>query len=339
MEQTLQQLKQTALAKLETISDPDSLEALRVAYLGRKGRLTMLIRSIKELPVEGRPRMGKMTNQLKVELQNRFDEVLNSLQARSAERKAREEAIDVTLPGISFSRGRKHPVAATLDEIIEVFSGLGFKLESGPEIESEYYNFDALNMPADHPARDMQDTLYLKRGLLLRTHTSPVQIRTMEKTEPPLRMICAGKAFRADTADASHSPMFHQLEGLMVDRKVSLAELKGILTEFAHQIFGEKTRLRFRPSFFPFTEPSAEVDISCVVCNGTGCPLCSRRGWLEILGAGMVDPEVFKAVGYDPEKYTGFAFGMGIERIAMLKYGINDIRLFYENDLRFLHQF
>jgi phenylalanyl-tRNA synthetase alpha chain len=339
MDQTLQELKQLALAELETVSDPDSLDNLRVAYLGRKGRLTLLIRSIKELPVEDRPRMGKVTNQLKVELQNRFDEVLNSLQARAAERKAREEAIDVTLPGISFSRGRKHPVAATLDEIIEVFSGLGFKLESGPEIETEYYNFDGLNMPADHPARDMQDTLYLKGGSLLRTHTSPVQIRTMEKTEPPLRMICAGKAFRADTADASHSPMFHQLEGLMVDRKVTLADLKGILTEFAHQIFGESTRLRFRPSFFPFTEPSAEVDISCVVCNGEGCPLCSRRGWLEILGAGMVDPEVFKAVGYDPEKYTGFAFGMGIERIAMLKYGINDIRLFYENDLRFLHQF
>jgi len=339
MDQILQELKQAALTELETVSDPDSLDELRVTYPGRKGRLTLLIRSIKELPIADRPRMGKATNQLKVELQNRFDEVLNSLQSRAAERKVSEEAIDVTLPGISFSRGRKHPVAATLDEIISVFSGLGFKLESGPEIETEYYNFDGLNMPADHPARDMQDTLYLEGGSLLRTHTSPVQIRTMEKTEPPLRMICAGKAFRADTADASHSPMFHQLEGLMVDRQVTLADLKGILTEFAHQIFGESTRLRFRPSFFPFTEPSAEVDISCVVCNGEGCPLCSRRGWLEILGAGMVDPEVFKAVGYDPEKYTGFAFGMGIERIAMLKYGINDIRLFYENDLRFLHQF
>ena len=339
MDQILQELKQSALAELENITNPDSLEALRVAYLGRKGNLTLLIRSIKELPVEDRPRMGKATNQLKIELQNRIDEILNFLQARDADQKAREEAIDVTLPGITFKRGRKHPVTATLDEIIEVFSGLGFELESGPEIETEYYNFDALNMPADHPARDMQDTLYLRGGSLLRTHTSPVQIRTMEKTKPPLQMICAGKSFRADTADASHSPMFHQLEGLMVDQRVTLADLKGILTEFAHQIFSKNTRLRFRPSFFPFTEPSAEVDISCVVCGGKGCPLCSRRGWLEILGAGMVDPEVFKAVGYDPEKYTGFAFGMGIERIAMLKYGINDIRLFYENDLRFLHQF
>lgn len=335
----MRQLKQDALNSLATIRDQESLESLRVAYLGRKGSLTQLIRSIKELAVEDRPRMGKVTNQLKIELQNRFDEALNMLQAEKAERKAKEEAIDVTLPGISIPRGHQHPVSAMLDEIIEVFYGLGFKLEDGPEIETEYYNFDALNMPVDHPARDMQDTLYLKGGFLLRTHTSPVQIRTMEKTKPPLRMICAGKAFRADTADASHSPMFHQLEGLMVDRKVTLAELKGVLTEFAQQIFGEKTRLRFRPSFFPFTEPSAEVDISCVVCNGEGCSLCSRRGWLEILGAGMVDPEVFKAVGYDAEEYTGFAFGMGIERISMLKYGINDIRLFYDNDLRFLHQF
>ncbi|MDP8213763.1 MAG: phenylalanine--tRNA ligase subunit alpha [Candidatus Euphemobacter frigidus] len=339
MEEKLRNIAREAQGELDGVDNLVNLEALRTAYLGRKGRLIYLIRSIGKLPPDKRPRMGKMANRLKVELQSSFDYVKDNLLEREREKKIREEAIDVTLPGISFHRGRRHPITATLDEIIDIFSGLGFKLEKGPEIESEYNNFDALNMSADHPARDMHDTLYLRPGVLLRTHTSPVQIRTMKKQKPPLRMICAGKSFRADTADASHSPMFHQLEGLMVDRNVTLADLKGILTRFVHQFFGEKIKLRFRPSFFPFTEPSAEVDISCVVCNGEGCPLCSQRGWLEILGAGMVDPEVFKEVGYDAERYTGFAFGMGIERIAMLKYGINDIRLFFENDLRFLHQF
>ncbi|MFH1038736.1 MAG: phenylalanine--tRNA ligase subunit alpha [PVC group bacterium] len=339
MEKELQQVEREATIDLESAADEEALENARVVYLGRKGRLTALTRSIVMLPPADRPRMGESINRLKTELQNRFDRAREVLREREAEKKIREEAIDVTLPGVSFRRGRCHPVTSTLNEIIDIFSGLGFKLEEGPEIETEYYNFDALNMPLDHPARDMQDTLYLRPGIVLRTHTSPVQIRTMEKQQPPLRMICAGKAFRADTADASHSPMFHQLEGLMVDTRVTLAELKGVLTAFARQLFGEKTRLRFRPSFFPFTEPSAEVDISCVVCGGAGCQLCSRRGWLEILGAGMVDPEVFRAVGYDPETYTGFAFGMGIERIAMLKHGIDDIRLFFENDLRFLHQF
>ncbi len=339
MEKDLQQVTREATAALESVSDEEALENVRVAYLGRKGKLTALTRSIGKIPPEDRPRMGELLNRLKTDLQDRFDRARENLRKKKNEEEIGKEAIDVTLPGVSFTRGRRHPITVILDEVIDIFSGFGFKLEEGPEIETEYYNFDALNMPADHPARDMQDTLYLRPGVVLRTHTSPVQIRTMEKQKPPLRMICAGKAFRADTADASHSPMFHQLEGLMVDTRVTLAELKGVLTAFARQLFGEQTRLRFRPSFFPFTEPSAEVDISCVVCNGKGCQLCSRRGWLEILGAGMVDPEVFKAVGYDPEKYTGFAFGMGIERIAMLKYGINDIRLFFENDLRFLHQF
>ena len=339
MDDELRKLEIEARTDLETAPDEEALESLRVAYLGRKGRLTSLISSIGKLPPRDRPRIGQAANRLKGELQASFDLAHDALLAREARNKAARTAIDVTLPGVSFLPGRRHPITTTLDEIIDIFEGLGFKLEDGPEIETEYYNFDALNMPSDHPARDMQDTLYLRPGVLLRTHTSPVQIRTMEETKPPLRMICAGKAFRADTADASHSPMFHQLEGLMVDRRVSLADLKGVLETFVHQLFGDKTRLRFRPSFFPFTEPSAEVDISCVVCNGEGCRLCSRRGWLEILGAGMVDPEVFKAVGYDAERYTGFAFGMGIERIAMLKYGIDDIRLFFENDLRFLHQF
>jgi phenylalanyl-tRNA synthetase alpha chain len=339
MEEELQLLAREARSALESVADGEGLEALRVSFLGRKGRITALIRSVGALPAEDRPRMGQAANRLKRELELEFEKAEGRIREAAERRKTSREAVDVTLPGLALSRGRRHPITATLEEVIDIFSGLGFALESGPEIETEYYNFDALNMPADHPARDMQDTLYLEDGRVLRTHTSPVQIRTMEKTRPPLRMICAGKAFRADTADASHSPMFHQLEGLMVDRVVSLADLKGVLTVFARRLFGEETRLRFRPSFFPFTEPSAEVDISCVVCSGSGCSLCSRRGWLEILGAGMVDPEVFRAVGYDPEEWTGFAFGMGIERIAMLKHGIDDIRLFYDNDLRFLHQF
>ncbi len=339
MEKELQMLAREVETALDEVSDGESLQALRVTYLGRKGKITALIRSVGSLPPEERPRMGQAANRLKKELEGRFERAEERLRREAEARKADAEAVDVTLPGLGFSRGRRHPITSVLNQVIEIFTGFGFSLESGPEVETEYYNFDALNIPADHPARDMQDTLYLEDGRVLRTHTSPVQVRTMEKTRPPLRMICAGKAFRADTADASHSPMFHQLEGLMVDRVVSLADLKGLLEVFARRLFGEETRLRFRPSFFPFTEPSAEVDISCVVCGGKGCGLCSRRGWLEILGAGMVDPEVFRAVGYDPEKWTGLAFGMGIERIAMLKYGIADIRLFYDNDLRFLRQF
>lgn len=339
MRDQLEKLRAEVLRGLTSITRENELDQLRVAFLGRKGRLTRLIRAIGTLPAEQRPMLGKLANEIKNELQTGFVEAESRLKTARREQRIQEESVDVTLPGVRFRVGRKHPITTTLDEIIGIFLSLGFELETGPEVETEYYNFDALNMPVDHPARDMQDTLYLAPGVVLRTHTSPVQIRTMEKQRPPVRMICSGKAFRADTADASHSPMFHQLEGLMVDRKVTLANLKGVLTVFVRELFGAGTRLRFRPSFFPFTEPSAEVDISCVVCGGKGCRLCSRRGWLEILGAGMVDPEVFKAVGYDPEKYTGFAFGMGIERIAMLKYGIDDIRLFFENDLRFLRQF
>jgi phenylalanyl-tRNA synthetase alpha chain len=339
METKLKNLESQVLKKLSAVRDERKLEALRVKYLGRKGVLTVLIRSIGDLPPAERPRAGRLSNQIKQGLEERIELLKSQFKERVREEKIRKGSIDVTLPGELLRLGRRHPLTTTLTEIIDIFMGLGFKLESGPEVETEYYNFDALNMPADHPARDMQDTLYLSPGVVLRTHTSPVQIRTMERQSPPVRMICAGKAFRADTADASHTPMFHQLEGLMVDRAVSLANLKGVLTVFVHQFFGPELRLRFRPSFFPFTEPSAEVDISCVVCGGKGCQLCSRRGWLEILGAGMVDPKVFEKVGYDPRKYTGFAFGMGIERIAMLKYGIEDIRLFFENDLRFLDQF
>ena len=339
METELKSWEAKALEELAAIKDERSLDLFRVKYLGRKGILTLMIRSVGNLPAEERPRVGSLANAVRRDLEERIRLLSSRLQSRLREENISRDGVDVTLPGASHRRGRQHPLTTTLEEIIAIFSGLGFKLESGPEVETEYYNFDALNMPASHPARDMQDTLYLSPKIMLRTHTSPVQIRTMEKQKPPLRMICAGKAFRADTADASHSPMFHQLEGLMVDREISLAHLKGVLTAFVQQFFGPQTRLRFRPSFFPFTEPSAEVDISCVVCAGKGCQLCSHRGWLEILGAGMVDPLVFKAVGYDSERYTGFAFGMGIERITMLKYGIDDIRLFFENDLRFLNQF
>jgi len=339
METELKNLKGQALREISKVEDEEALELFRVKYLGRKGKLPLIIRSISKLSPRQRPRAGKLANEFKHLLEKKIAALKNELEERARRERIAQQEVDVTLPGADFHLGRKHPLTLTLEEIIDIFRGLGFKLESGPEVETEYYNFDALNMPAEHPARDMQDTLYLIGGALLRTHTSPVQIRVMEKMPPPIRMICAGKAFRADTADASHSPMFHQLEGLMVDRRISLANLKGVLSVFIHRFFGPKTRIRFRPSFFPFTEPSAEVDISCVVCGGKGCRLCSRSGWLEILGAGMVDPAVFSAVGYDSRKYTGFAFGMGIERIAMLKYGIDDIRLFFDNDLRFLNQF
>ncbi len=339
MEKELNNLFERALRELDSIPDKNSLEELRVRYLGRKGELTARMRAIGTLPLEQRPALGKLGNRIKTGLEEKFTEKQERLLRGDYETRLRKEVLDVSLPGRRPPRGRKHPITSTLEEIVAIFRGMGFQLKSGPEAESEHYNFDCLNMPADHPARDMQDTLYLGEGILLRTHTSPVQIRTMEKEDPPVRMICAGKTFRADTADASHSPMFHQLEGLLVDRDISFADLKGVLAEFVRLFFGPDTRMRFRPSFFPFTEPSAELDISCIVCGGEGCPVCSRKGWLEILGAGMVDPLVFQAVGYDPEEFTGFAFGLGIDRIAMLKYGIDDIRLFYENDLRFLNQF
>ncbi len=339
MREELESLRQEALEELKQLSRKGEFESFQVKYLGRKGLLTTCMRSLGALSPEERPLLGGLANRIKREVTEVFEAAFAEMASRELRQRVVSDALDVTLPGDRGILGCRHPISRVLAEIIEVFRGMGFELESGPETENEWYNFDALNIPGNHPARDMHDTIYLDGGFLLRTHTSPVQIRTMEKQAPPVRMICAGKTFRADTADASHSPMFHQLEGLMVDKDISFAQLKGVLHEFVGAVFGPGTRLRFRPSFFPFTEPSAEVDISCIVCGGAGCRLCSRRGWLEILGAGMVDPKVFAAVGYDPEVYTGFAFGLGIDRIAMLKYRIDDIRLFYENDLRFLHQF
>jgi phenylalanyl-tRNA synthetase alpha chain len=315
------------------------LEQVRVRFLGRQGALTQLLRSLGTLPPEERPVVGAAANEAKRQLEALLEARVD--EARRAERvsERRRQRLDLTLPGRRPPLGTVHPLTRVHDEIVTIFAGLGFSVAEGPDIETDYYNFEALNIPADHPARDMQDTFYLPGGLLLRTHTSPVQIRTMLAQKPPVRIVVPGRVHRRDVPDASHSPVFHQVEGLAVDRHVTMADLKGTLELFAREMFGPKSRIRFRPSFFPFTEPSAEVDVVCFLCGGDGCRVCKQSGWLEILGSGMVHPQVLKNVGYDPEEVTGWAFGMGIERIAMLKYGIDDIRLFYENDLRFLKQF
>jgi phenylalanyl-tRNA synthetase alpha chain len=315
------------------------LEQVRVRFLGRQGALTHLLRSLGTLPPEERPVVGAAANEAKRRLEALLETRLG--EARQAERTSerRRQRLDLTLPGRRPPLGTVHPLTRVHDEIVTVFAGLGFSVAEGPDIETDYYNFEALNIPADHPARDMQDTFYLPGGLLLRTHTSPVQVRTMLAQKPPVRIVVPGRVHRRDVPDASHSPVFHQVEGLAVDRHVTMADLKGTLELFAREMFGPRSRIRFRPSFFPFTEPSAEVDVVCFLCGGDGCRVCKQSGWLEILGSGMVHPQVLRNVGYDPEEVTGWAFGMGIERIAMLKYGIDDIRLFFENDLRFLRQF
>jgi phenylalanyl-tRNA synthetase alpha chain len=314
------------------------LEEVRVRFLGRNGALTQLLRSLGTLPAEERPQVGAAANEAKRALEQLLD--TRVAETGDAERRAKRERArpDLTLPGRRPAPGALHPLTRVHDEIVEIFAGLGFSVAEGPQIETDYYNFEALNFPPDHPARDMQDTFFLPGGMLLRTHTSPVQIRTMQAGPPPVRVICPGAVYRRD-ADITHSPMFHQVEGLAVDRQTSMADLKATLELFAREMFGTGSKIRFRPSFFPFTEPSAEVDVLCFLCGGEGCRVCSQTGWLEILGSGMVHPNVLKNVGYDPETYIGWAFGMGIERVAMLKYGIDDIRLFFENDVRFLRQF
>jgi len=336
MQDRLKALESTARARIEEAKDLQTLESLRVNFLGRKGELTSILRDMGSLSAEERPKIGKLANDVKRRLEKAFNE--SSARISSKADKAKRNPIDYTLPGRQGFLGKVHPVTRVYRRIVDIFVGMGFDLAEGPEVELDYYNFEALNMPRHHPARDMQDTFYINDEVLLRTHTSPVQVRTMESRRPPIKIIAPGKAYRPDY-DVTHSPMFHQVEGLMVGNDISMADLKGVLTEFVHAMFGSEIGLRFRPSFFPFTEPSAEVDIMCVICKGAGCRVCSQTGWLEILGSGMVDPAVFSMVGYDTEEYTGFAFGMGIERIAMLKYGIDDIRLFFENDLRFLNQF
>ncbi|MBI5569491.1 MAG: phenylalanine--tRNA ligase subunit alpha [Desulfomonile tiedjei] len=338
MKDQLQQLRERALTQIAGLMDEKELADVRTRILGRKGDLTGILRGLKDLAPEERTQVGQLANTLKSQLEQEFDRAEAALRERAERAKLASEFIDVTLPGRRSLSGRSHILNRVTQELIQVFAGLGFQLAEGPEVELDYYNFEALNIPKDHPARDMQDTFYFSDNVVLRTHTSPVQIRTMEQQQPPVRVICPGKVYRRD-ADITHSPMFMQVEGLWVDRNISLADLKGILTAFVHEYFGPHLNLRFRPSFFPFTEPSAEVDIQCVICGGSGCRTCSFTGWLEILGSGMVDPALYGFVNYDPEIYSGFAFGLGVERVAMLKYGIPDIRLFYENDMRFLNQF
>ncbi len=334
----LKEILEGATAGLSAARSTDELEVVRVKYLGRQGLLTQLLRSIPSLPPAQRPELGRQANEAKAKIEALLAERLAELKRKEREREVAALRLDLTLPGRRPALGTLHPLTQVQDEIIEIFLGLGFSVAEGPEVESDLYNFEALNIPKDHPARDMQDTFYHSEDVLLRTHTSPVQIRTMQAQRPPVRIICPGKVYRRD-ADITHSPMFHQVEGLAVDRNISMGDLRGTLELFAREMFGPGPRIRFRPSFFPFTEPSAEVDVRCFLCGGEGCRVCKHSGWLEILGAGMVHPQVFRNVGYDPEEVTGWAFGMGVERIAMLKYGIDDIRLFFENDLRFLQQF
>jgi len=334
----LEKLASEALEELSRVSTTDAALQVRTKYLGRKGEVTSLLKELGSLSPEDRKKAGEAINAVKASLEEAFDAKTSSIEASGRAEKLKSERVDITLPGRTMRPGRCHPVTQVMEEIEEIFSGLGFDVAEGPEVELDYYNFEALNLPKDHPARDMQDTFYISDEVLLRTHTSPVQIRVMEKESPPLRVIAPGTVYRRDS-DITHTPMFHQVEGFMVDKGVTFSNLKGVLTHFLHSLFGEKTEIRFRPSFFPFTEPSAEIDIRCVMCKGAGCRVCKGSGWLEILGAGMIHPEVFRSVKYDPEEFTGFAFGLGIERIAMLKYGIEDLRMFFENDLRFLRQF
>ncbi len=335
MKEKLKALEQEALKALEATGGPQEVDRLRTQYVGRKGAVTLCLRKMSDLPPGDRPEVGRLANEVKTRLELAFKDAIECLEK---ERKMPAEALDVTLPGRPVARGRLHPITQITQDICEIFLRLGFEIVEGPDVELDYYNFEALNIPRDHPARDMHDTFYISENTVLRTHTSPIQVRVMEKQSPPVRVIAPGKSYRVDY-DISHTPMFQQVEGLMVEENISFGDLKGILTTFVHQMFDEETSLRFRPSFFPFTEPSAEVDIRCVICRGKGCRVCSHTGWLEVIGAGMVHPAVFEMVGYDTDRYTGFAFGMGIERITMLKYGIEDIRRFYENDIRFLEQF
>jgi phenylalanyl-tRNA synthetase alpha chain len=337
-DQRVQTIGEGAREEIERAATRRDLDEVRVKYLGKRGTLTQLLRALPGLPPAERPIVGKEANAAKAGLES-------ELEAREAvlegfERRARLAADrpDLSLPGRRILPGALHPLTQVHDEIVDVFTGMGFAVAEGPEVELDFYNFEALNIPKDHPARDMQDTFYVGGEVLLRTHTSPVQIRTMERQKPPVRIICPGRVYRRD-ADITHSPVFHQVEGLAVDRGISMADLKGTLALFARELFGPDSRIRFRPSFFPFTEPSAEVDVLCFLCKGGGCRVCKQSGWLEILGSGMVHPRILRAMGYDTEEVTGWAFGMGIERVAMLRYGVDDIRLFFENDLRFLSQF
>ena len=339
MKQELELLRSKAEQELKEARDRQGLEALRIKYLGKKGELTAILKQMKDLSDQERPMIGQLANELRALLEKELVDRAAELREAETAVRLKLETVDVTLPGKRRALGHKHPLSLELDEIKELFVGMGFDIVSGPEVEYDYYNFEALNLPKDHPARDTQDTFYITDNILLRTQTSPVQVRTMERQKPPIRIISPGRVYRSDAVDATHSPLFHQIEGLVVDRGITMADLKGTLETVIKSMYGQDCVLRFRPHHFPFTEPSAEVDVQCFNCHGEGCRLCKGEGWIELLGCGMVHPKVLSNCGIDPEEYSGFAFGMGLERLVMRKYSIDDMRLFYENDVRFLSQF
>ena len=339
MKQQLEAIKNTAVAAIGECDTPTQIDEIRVKYLGKKGERTALLKQMGQLDPAERPVMGQLVNEAKAQLEALIADRTAVIKKNETALKLKEETIDITMPGKVAKTGKLHPLNTVLNDMIDIFQSMGFDVVDGPEVETDHYNFEALNVPADHPARDMQDTFYLGENLLLRTQTSAAQIRTMENRKPPIRIICPGRVFRADEVDATHSPVFHQIEGLVVDKGVTMCDLKGVLEQFAHEIYGKDTKVKFRPSFFPFTEPSVEVDVSCSECGGKGCRVCKGSGWIEILGAGMVHPKVLSACGIDPEVYSGFAFGIGLDRLTTTRYKISDIRLLFENDKRFLDQF
>ncbi|MEE1074818.1 MAG: phenylalanine--tRNA ligase subunit alpha [Acutalibacteraceae bacterium] len=339
MKETLNSISIAAKEAIAAAADEAQIEEIRVKYLGKKGELTAILKQMGSLSPEERPKMGALVNEAKQELEALISEKKEELKAAAQEAKLKEETIDITMPAKELKPGKLHPLNTVLDDMINIFQSMGFDVVDGPEVETDHYNFECLNVPADHPARDMQDTFYLAENILLRTQTSAAQIRTMETRKPPIRVICPGRVFRADEVDATHSPVFHQIEGLVVDKGITMCDLKGILEQFAHEIYGSETKVKFRPSFFPFTEPSVEVDVTCSECGGKGCRVCKGDGWIEILGAGMVHPNVLRSCGIDPEEYSGFAFGIGLDRLTTTRYKISDIRLLFENDKRFLDQF
>lgn len=339
MREALELLQKEALSQIQQCQSANELDRLRVSYLGKKGRLTEILKQMGKLPAQQRPEIGKLANAVRETVEQLIAQAGLQLKQNDLQKRLEEEKLDITLPGETFSLGHRHPISSVLKEIKEIFLGMGFEIAEGPEVETDYYNFEALNLPENHPARDTQDTFYITDNVLLRTQTSPVQIRVMEAKEPPLRMISPGRVYRADTVDATHSPIFHQIEGLVVDKGVTMADLKGTLEVFVKKLYGQDVAVRFRPHHFPFTEPSAELDIQCFSCHGKGCRLCKGEGFIEILGCGMVHPKVLRGCNIDPGVYSGFAFGLGLERIVMRRYNIDDLRLFYENDLRFLSQF
>jgi phenylalanyl-tRNA synthetase alpha chain len=339
MKEQLQAIANEALAKLEHVEDMKSLEEIRILFLGKKGKLTSILKGMGSLSAEERPVVGQMVNDVRKQLEEKIQNTRSELIRKEQEKNIAQEAIDVTMPGTILRTGKKHPLTQVLDEIKEVFIGMGYEIAEGPEVELDYYNFEALNIPKNHPARDTQDSFYINENVVLRSQTSPVQIRVMEKQKPPIKIICPGRVYRSDPVDATHSPIFHQVEGLVVDKGVTMGDLIGTLQVFAKNLFGEETDIRLRPHHFQFTEPSAEVDVSCWTCGGKGCRVCKNEGWIEILGAGMVHPKVLETCGIDPKVYSGFAFGLGVERTAMGRFNIDDMRLLYENDIRFLKQF